>query len=198
MGLPPARLADHNPYERHMSQLGCPRSSPGRQSDSIGPWVTRSDQWRGPASPVIRISLFHTGDVAGACRRRRLPPGGHRPVAGLPSDLRLGIHLRSAWPYAIPEDPGERAANDVRRASLTSRPAQVSSWASAGFHGAWLPPQSESVDAQGYIPQRWYRLVDHDSLVALLQDMNSRGMVGIADIVINHRGAPHVDPCTHE
>ncbi|XXQ33744.1 Alpha-amylase [Plasmodiophora brassicae] len=89
--------------------------------------------------------------------------------------------------------------------SISDRPGhmrylktQVSSWASAGFHGAWLPPQSESVDAQGYIPQRWYRLVDHDSLVALLQDMNSRGMVGVADIVINHRGAPHVDPCTHE
>ncbi|XP_072987661.1 probable alpha-amylase 2 [Typha latifolia] len=61
----------------------------------------------------------------------------------------------------------------------------------SGFTTAWLPPATQSLAPEGYLPQNLYSL---DScygslhqLKALLQKMNQHKIRAMADIVINHR-----------
>jgi len=61
----------------------------------------------------------------------------------------------------------------------------------AGFTAVWLPPCSQSVDAEGYLIQRWYTLVGENELRKLITNLNSNGIVPIADVVLNHRTAPN-------
>ena len=51
-----------------------------------------------------------------------------------------------------------------RAVHLNTIATQVNRIQQSGFDGVWLPPQSDSVDVQGYIPQRWTRLVNENSL----------------------------------
>lgn len=67
---------------------------------------------------------------------------------------------------------------------------------SAGINAVWLPPPSQSVDLQGYLPQQWYQLVSSANLASCISALSSRGVAPIADVVINHRTAPNVDSCT--
>ena len=87
--------------------------------------------------------------------------------------------------------------------SLSNRPnhlnyliSQVDDWASAGITGAWLPQISDSVDKQGYIPQRWYTAVNPTAVSALMRKLKESGIMPIAETVLNHRGAPYKDDCT--
>eukprot|EP00928_Gymnodinium_smaydae_P053487 TRINITY_DN37464_c0_g1_i1.p1 TRINITY_DN37464_c0_g1~~TRINITY_DN37464_c0_g1_i1.p1 ORF type:complete len:648 (+),score=45.33 TRINITY_DN37464_c0_g1_i1:47-1945(+) len=61
-----------------------------------------------------------------------------------------------------------------------------------GVTDVWLPPPSQSVAPQGYLPQQLFNLDgstygSQSSLEMLLTEMRKVGIRGVADIVINHR-----------
>lgn len=66
-------------------------------------------------------------------------------------------------------------------------------FAAAGFTAIWLPPVSDSVSKQGYLPRDYYDLNSQYGTEAELREMikvlQEHGLKPIADIVINHRCA---------
>ncbi len=71
--------------------------------------------------------------------------------------------------------------------------SQIRDIAKAGFTTVWLPPPSESVSPQGYLPGDLYKLDSafgtEAELRQLISDMHDNGLKAVADIVINHRCA---------
>jgi len=69
--------------------------------------------------------------------------------------------------------------------------------AEAGVTHVWLPPPSQSVSAEGYMPTVLYNMDSkygsHKELKELLRRFNAAGVVPLADIVINHRCAQEQD-----
>lgn len=68
--------------------------------------------------------------------------------------------------------------------------------ASYGVTHAWLPPPSLSVSPEGYMPSELYNLDaseygDKASLKTLIAALKSKGIVAVADVVINHRCAEY-------
>jgi len=65
--------------------------------------------------------------------------------------------------------------------------------ASAGFSHVYLPPPSQSVSDEGYLPQQLYQLNSKygskDQLVNVIKKLHESGVKAVADIVINHRCA---------
>lgn len=63
----------------------------------------------------------------------------------------------------------------------------------AGFTSIWLPPVSDSVSKQGYLPRDYYDLNSQygseAELRELISELHENGLKAIADIVINHRCA---------
>lgn len=63
----------------------------------------------------------------------------------------------------------------------------------AGFTHIWLPPPSQSVSRQGYLPAQLYNLEscygNKEQLQSLTWALNYAGIKPVADIVINHRCA---------
>ena len=70
---------------------------------------------------------------------------------------------------------------------------QTSTIARAGFTSVWLPPPSDSVSPQGYLPCDIYNLNSayggEGELRELLYELHDHELKAIADIVINHRCA---------
>ncbi|MEW5305901.1 MAG: hypothetical protein WDW36_008413 [Sanguina aurantia] len=70
--------------------------------------------------------------------------------------------------------------------------------AAAGFTAIWLPPPSEAVSSQGYLPGDYYNLDSaygsESELRDLISVMKEHGVKAIADIVINHRCAERQGP----
>lgn len=66
-----------------------------------------------------------------------------------------------------------------------------------GFTAVWLPPSTDSVSEQGYLPRDLYNLNSRygseDDLRTLLRRMKELKIKSIADIVINHRCAQDQD-----
>jgi Alpha amylase, catalytic domain len=66
-----------------------------------------------------------------------------------------------------------------------------------GVTQLWLPPPSNSVSRQGYLPGQLYDLNTpygtKEELMALLKQVRSAGIAPLADIVINHRCADKQD-----
>ena len=71
----------------------------------------------------------------------------------------------------------------------------ASEFAAAGFTAVWMPPMSNSVSKQGYLPRDLYDLNSAygtaEELKACIDALRDNGLKPIADIVINHR-------CAHE
>lgn len=74
---------------------------------------------------------------------------------------------------------------------------QAEEFVQAGFTTLWLPPATDSVSEQGYLPRDLYdlnsRYGTEAELRQLLQTLKSRNLKSLADIVINHRCAHYQD-----
>lgn len=88
------------------------------------------------------------------------------------------------------------AAISDRGSLYTKINNDASNLASAGINAVWLPPPSQSVDSQGYLPQQWYQLVSETNLKTCISTLKSKSIAPLADAVLNHRTAPNVDSCT--
>ncbi|XP_009411975.2 probable alpha-amylase 2 [Musa acuminata AAA Group] len=68
---------------------------------------------------------------------------------------------------------------------------KVGDIAKSGFTSAWLPPATNSLSKEGYLPQNLYCLDSsygsHNGLISLLKKMHQHKVRAMADIVINHR-----------
>lgn len=68
----------------------------------------------------------------------------------------------------------------------------------AGFTHVWLPPPSQSVSREGYLPTELYNLNtpygSKEELQQLCADLKEAGVRPMADIVINHRSAGKQGP----
>lgn len=66
-------------------------------------------------------------------------------------------------------------------------------FAEVGFTSVWLPPASDAVSEQGYLPRDYYDLNSkygtEAELRQLIATLHDNGLKAIADIVINHRCA---------
>ena len=84
-------------------------------------------------------------------------------------------------------------------AYLQTLKEQIPAIAEAGFTAIWLPPPSDAVSAQGYLPRDYYNLNSKYGTEAELRElisvMHENGVKAIADIVINHRCA-HTQVCS--
>lgn len=74
---------------------------------------------------------------------------------------------------------------------------QINEWVADGISAVWLPPCSDAVSSQGYLPRDLWNLNskygDEGELRALLREMREQRIISIADIVINHRCATFQD-----
>jgi len=63
----------------------------------------------------------------------------------------------------------------------------------AGYTHIWLPPASDSLAPQGYIPRRWFDFHSaYGNLAELKQALQALGPVAaLADVVVNHRVGVH-------
>ena len=113
----------------------------------------------------------------------------------LPAPERLQPEKKPLWRLEAGEEVllqgfhWESCNNDWYRI-VKERVPQI---AAAGFTGVWLPPPSNSIAPQGYLPCDLYDLDSKygsgEDLKDLLATIHEHGMHAIADIVINHRCA---------
>ncbi|KAG1659688.1 hypothetical protein FOA52_004327 [Chlamydomonas sp. UWO 241] len=76
--------------------------------------------------------------------------------------------------------------------------AQIPELGRAGVTAIWLPPPSDSVSPQGYLPRDLYKMDtaygSEAELRTLIGAMHENGIKAIADIVLNHRCASYQGP----
>lgn len=78
---------------------------------------------------------------------------------------------------------------------------QAQAIAEAGFTSVWMPPPSDAVSDQGYLPRDLYNLDSKYGSQAELRNcisvIHENNLKAIADIVINHRCA-HAQVCVRK
>ncbi|MEO0471371.1 MAG: RICIN domain-containing protein [Bacteroidota bacterium] len=69
--------------------------------------------------------------------------------------------------------------------------SQVNTLDNAGFDMVWLPPPGDAASAEGYLPREWYNVSTNygtqAQLTGLINNLHSKNIKAIADIVVNHR-----------
>lgn len=72
---------------------------------------------------------------------------------------------------------------------------RLDEFAESGYTSIWLPPPTDSVSEQGYLPTDLYNLNSRygseEELITLLRKMREKNIKSVADIVINHRCASY-------
>lgn len=86
--------------------------------------------------------------------------------------------------------PAGESNKEAYYATLKDR---IKELAAVGFTALWLPPPSESVSPQGYLPRDLYNLNStygtEAELRELIMEIKEHGMMAVADVVVNHRCA---------
>jgi len=75
---------------------------------------------------------------------------------------------------------------------------RVDEFAKAGFTHVWLPPYTQSLDWQGYVPNQWYKIVEAQTFKAMNTKLVQLGVKPVCEVVVNHRSAEHVSSCNGE
>jgi alpha-amylase len=122
-------------------------------------------------------------------------PAGEKYVGDGRDILLQGFHWAS---HAGAHDPCTHGKKSWYRI-LEENAAAIKS---AGFTWIWMPPPSDSLASQGYIPRRWYVLdTPYGSEAELRNTLRALEPVkALADVVLNHRvgvatsGADFADP----
>lgn len=131
-----------------------------------------------PISPEASPSAAFAGSAAGSLLGAGISSG---PAAGSGREVILQVFN---W-------------ESHRESWYRKLEAQADEIAEAGFTAVWLPPPSDSVSAQGYLPRDLYKLDSaygsEGELRSLVRALHDRGLKAIADIVINHRCAHSQD-----
>ncbi|KAH9532111.1 hypothetical protein CY35_19G072200 [Sphagnum magellanicum] len=125
-------------------------------------------------------------------RRFEYHKGGQtRPARPIPVD-NLDVLLFQGFNWESPK----------RYPWWTYLQSKVEELVELGVTDLWLPPASQSVDKNGYLPGQLYNLDASRygksmELRDLIDMLHTHNICAIADIVINHRTAGHQDPRGH-
>lgn len=97
------------------------------------------------------------------------------------------------WESSVPDcrDPSQWPNGKVSSTWYATVADKAEDMREAGFTDIWLPPPSQSVAKEGYLPTKLYDLNSaygtYKELRALLRTLQSQGIGAILDTVINHR-----------
>mmetsp|Transcript_20535 Transcript_20535/g.53721 ORF Transcript_20535/g.53721 Transcript_20535/m.53721 type:complete len:592 (+) Transcript_20535:187-1962(+) len=116
--------------------------------------------------------------------------GAVKPVMVLPDGIIIqGFHWESSTPDC--RDPSQWPDGEVSSTWYATVSDKAEDMREAGFTDIWLPPPSQSVAKEGYLPTKLYDLDSaygsYKELRALLRTLQSQGIGAILDCVINHR-----------
>eukprot|EP00192_Tetraselmis_astigmatica_P003233 CAMPEP_0117666486 /NCGR_PEP_ID=MMETSP0804-20121206/10405_1 /TAXON_ID=1074897 /ORGANISM="Tetraselmis astigmatica, Strain CCMP880" /LENGTH=548 /DNA_ID=CAMNT_0005474041 /DNA_START=481 /DNA_END=2127 /DNA_ORIENTATION=+ len=100
-----------------------------------------------------------------------------------------GFHWESSTPDC--RDPSQWPDGEVTTSWYDTVQQRVEDMREAGITDIWLPPPSQSVAKEGYLPTKLYDLNSaygsYKELRALLRTLQAQGVGAILDVVINHR-----------
>jgi len=113
-----------------------------------------------------------------------------QPLMVLPDGIILqGFHWESSTPDC--RDPGQWPNGEVGSSWYATVQSKVEDMREAGITDIWLPPPSQSVAREGYLPTKLYDLNsaygNYKELRALLRTLQAQGVGAILDVVVNHR-----------
>ena len=146
-----------------------------------------------------------------ASRRTAIAPAAPEPEREAPSNTVLDA-LLSTPPSSVRRSPSSGPAAgsgkeimlqgfnwESHRESWYMRiVGEAQRYADDGFTMVWMPPPSDSVSAQGYLPRDLYCLDSQygseSDLRAAVAALHAAGLRAVADVVINHRCAHKQDP----
>eukprot|EP00923_Selenidium_pygospionis_P031105 GHVN01055237.1.p1 GENE.GHVN01055237.1~~GHVN01055237.1.p1 ORF type:complete len:610 (-),score=91.13 GHVN01055237.1:117-1946(-) len=97
----------------------------------------------------------------------------------------------SAPPPELAREGDDAHIDDEWRSWYQELKQETEAFAEAGITMTWLPPPSESVAPQGYMPTRWYNLNSAYGTAQQLRSLNTKlrayGITPMLDLVVNHR-----------
>jgi len=108
--------------------------------------------------------------------------------------LKAWCTLVTQWQASVPHaDRNAICSCALKQSEILNGHRSIVLSQDAGFTHIWLPPPSQSVADQGYLPGQLYNLDskygNKEQLQELCKELKAAGIVPLADIVINHRCA---------